>query len=235
MIIWFATGNHHKKEELAAILSAAMPMAGSGGGKCPAPEVKIPGEVKIPWELKIPNDAGLDFDPEETGASFLDNALIKAGELFRLLEEKRPPLYTRGDPVIADDSGLCVDALDGRPGIHSARYGGKGLPAAEKNAKLLAELGDTPLRSARFTCAMVLYFGSNRFFAAHESVEGFIVPGMEAARGNFGFGYDPIFHVPELGRTMAELSEEEKNRLSHRGKAGRVISKILFNGFSFSA
>jgi XTP/dITP diphosphohydrolase len=203
MTIWFATGNIHKKRELAAIL---------------------PGEA---LDVKIPVDVGLDFDPEETGSSFLDNALIKAEALHLLLEERRPSFYTPGDPVIADDSGLCVDALDGRPGIHSARYGGKDLGAPEKNARLLAELGDCPSRSARFVCAMVLYYGPHRFYAAQETLEGELVKNVESAKGKGGFGYDPILYIPDLGRTVAELSEEEKNRFSHRGKAGRALGRFF--------
>jgi XTP/dITP diphosphohydrolase len=209
MIIWFATGNVHKKRELYAILSSSV----------------LSGTRTL--NLKIPEEAGLDFDPEETGNSFLENAFIKAEALHCLLEEYRPSFFTGGDPVIADDSGLCVDALDGRPGIHSARYGGKGLGADEKNALLMAELGDNPLRSARFVCAMVLYYGPQRFFAAQETIEGELVKNQGSARGKGGFGYDPILYIPDLGRTVAELSEEEKNVLSHRAKAGRAIGRLL--------
>jgi len=211
MIIWFATGNIHKKEELSSIL---------GSGR----------ELKIPWELKIPKEAGIDFDPDEKGNSFLENALIKAAELYRLLEEHAPrgaDAGVAGHAVIADDSGLCVDALNGRPGIYSARYGGGRLDAAEKNALLLAELGDNPLRKARFICAMVLYCGPNRFYAVQESMEGELVKNSGDARGKGGFGYDPILYIPESGCTVAELPGEEKNRLSHRGKAGRVIAGLL--------
>jgi XTP/dITP diphosphohydrolase len=203
MIIWFATGNINKKKEMAEIL--------------------IPSNRRD-WEVKIPFEAGLAFDPEETGSTFLENALIKARALHRLLEECRPPQYSTGDPVIADDSGLCVDALDGRPGIYSARYGGKDLDYKEKNSLLLAEIGDNPLRSARFVCAMVLYYGESRFMAAHETLEGELAL---AAGGSGGFGYDPILYIPSLGRTVAELTDDEKNRLSHRGKAGRAIGRFL--------
>jgi XTP/dITP diphosphohydrolase len=211
MTVWFATGNVHKKEELAAILG---------------------------HKLLIPSDAGLDFDPEENGTSFHENALIKAGELYTLLEQRRPPLFKSGDPVIADDSGLCVDALGGRPGIFSARYAGAQsgadtpLPAAklessERNALLLAELGDNPLRLARFVCALALFFGPQHFFIAQETLEGEIVKGPQFAKGTGGFGYDPILFIPALGRTVAELSEEEKNTISHRGKAGKIIAAML--------
>jgi len=231
MTIWLATGNIHKKNELANILSS-----------------EILSSKKL--ELKIPSEEGIAFNPEETGSAFLENAFIKAKELYRL----------KGDchPVIADDSGICVDALDGRPGIYSARYMGNrdsclqservnkklrdltSIPSpqspvpgphllrdAQRNALLLAELGDNPLRSARFVCAMVLYCGADRFFVAQETMEGELVLNAQSARGAGGFGYDPIFYIPEMRCTAAELPEDEKNRLSHRGKAGKVIGRIL--------
>ncbi|MDR1596170.1 MAG: RdgB/HAM1 family non-canonical purine NTP pyrophosphatase [Treponema sp.] len=197
MTIWFATGNSHKRAELAAIL---------------------PGHT-----IKIPADESFAFDPDETGASFAENALIKARELHRLVSA----------PVIADDSGLCVDALDGRPGIYSARYGNAGisvpggrekLSAPERNALLLQELGDNPCRQARFVCAMVLLFSEDRFYLVQETLEGELI---REERGRGGFGYDPILYLPQLGHTVAELPEEEKNRVSHRGKAGRAIAKLL--------
>jgi XTP/dITP diphosphohydrolase len=197
MTIWFATGNSHKRTELAAI---------------------FPGHT-----IKIPADESFAFDPDETGAAFAENALIKARELHRLVSA----------PVIADDSGLCVDALDGRPGVYSARYGSAGslvpggcnkLSAPERNALLLQELGDNPCRRARFVCAMVLLFSEDRFYMVQETLEGELT---REARGRGGFGYDPILYLPQLGRTVAELSEEEKTRISHRGKAGRAIAKLL--------
>jgi len=194
MNIWFATNNSHKKEELASILKT---------------------------NLKIPAEEGYTFDPDETGKTFCDNALIKASELHKLLGNN--------EPVIADDSGLCVDGLDGRPGVLSARYGmesGKKLSSYEQNIMLLEELADNPVRSARFVCAMVLFFNSNRFVVVQETLEGQIVKKSEM-RGDKGFGYDPVFFVQEFNRTLAELSANEKNDISHRGKAGRLISKLL--------
>jgi XTP/dITP diphosphohydrolase len=193
MLIWFATGNLHKKTEISAILAG--------------------------HTIKIPADAGIDFDPDETGTTFLDNALIKARELRRLLAERGIP-----DPVLADDSGLCVDALGGQPGIYSARYGGKNLEAPERNALLLKELGDKPQRQARFVCSMVLLYSTDRFFVAQETLEGELI---KEERGIGGFGYDPIFYLPGLNCTVAELPEAEKNRISHRGKAGKAIAALL--------
>jgi len=195
MNIWFATNNNHKKDELQAILNTS---------------------------LKIPSNEGLGFDPAETGTTFMENALIKARELKKLLENKN-------DYVIADDSGICVDGLDGRPGVHSAYYGfknGQKITSAQQNILLLDELGDNPVRSARFVCTMVLLFDYERFCVVQETLEGEIVK-KSNMRGEGGFGYDPIFLIPELGRTLAELSAEEKNSMSHRGKAGKVISTFL--------
>lgn len=191
MTIWFATGNAHKKKELAAILAG--------------------------HEIRTPDEAGMDFDPEETGETFLDNALIKARALYRLVKA----------PVIADDSGLCVDALGGRPGVLSARYGsenGKKLESAERNALLLREVGNAADRKARFVCSMVLMLSEDRFFVAQETFEGELI---HAERGSGGFGYDPILYLHEKGLTVAELSDEEKNTMSHRGKAGARIAAIL--------
>jgi len=215
MTIWFATGNAHKKAELVSILRAH----------------------RCPGEVLTPGDVGLDFDPEETEDSFHGNALLKARALHRLLREARPPAFAEGDPVIADDSGICVDALGGRPGVYSARYagpegnadgvaGGK-LGSAERNALLLGEIGDDPVRTARFVCAMILSFGDDRFLLAQETFEGEIVGSPDLAVGHGGFGYDPILFIPGLGRTVAELSEDDKNAISHRGKAARRIAEAL--------
>ncbi|MDR1637418.1 MAG: RdgB/HAM1 family non-canonical purine NTP pyrophosphatase [Treponema sp.] len=203
MILWFATGNAHKRAELAGILKG--------------------------HEIRIPADAGIaGFDPEETGRSFLENSLLKARALYRRLARRG----IRG-PVIADDSGLCVDALGGRPGIYSARYAGPlqigsvSLGDGERNALLLGELGKRMDRSARFVCAMVLFWDEYRFYGVQETLEGELVAPGEEGRGKGGFGYDPILSIPELGRTVAELSEEEKNRVSHRGKAARALAALL--------
>ncbi|MDR2404464.1 MAG: RdgB/HAM1 family non-canonical purine NTP pyrophosphatase [Spirochaetaceae bacterium] len=209
MTIWFATGNAHKRTELEAILRAASPEN---------------------IGVRIPSAADIPFDPEETGASFRENALIKARALHRLLAE-------RGfrEPVLADDSGLCVDALGGRPGIYSSRYRGRDgagetaapIDDARRNALLLEELGDAGDRTARFICAMVLLYSQNRFCIVQETMEGEIVRNLSDARGSGGFGYDPVLYIPEKGCTVAELPGTLKNSLSHRGKAGRAIAKLL--------
>ena len=191
MVIWFATGNEHKRGELAAMLGGV--------------------------ELRTPQEAGIDFQPDESGGTFLENALIKARALYSLVRE----------PVIADDSGLCVDALGGRPGVHSARYGAEGgrlLDAAERNERLLREMGDEPNRDARFVCAMALVTGENRFFAAQETLEGKL---LRQQRGAGGFGYDPILYLPSQGRTVAELPADVKNSISHRAKAAAALRAYL--------
>ncbi|GAB1481191.1 RdgB/HAM1 family non-canonical purine NTP pyrophosphatase [Treponema sp.] len=194
MTLWFATGNDHKRKELAAILVGHI--------------------------IKTPADAGYDFNPDENGATFLDNALIKARALYDLVKE----------PVIADDSGICVDALGGRPGVFSARYGtvnGQTLDTTERNHLLIRELSDIKdnfNRKSRFVCCMVLMLSLDRYFVAQETLEGEIIHEL---RGNGGFGYDPILYLPEHACTVAELSEQEKNRVSHRGKAALALSHFL--------
>ncbi|MDR1174845.1 MAG: non-canonical purine NTP pyrophosphatase [Treponema sp.] len=217
MNIWLASGNAHKKLELEAIFRTK---------GCDRDTV-----------IRVPADAGIDsFDPPETGSSFVENALIKARSLYRILKEKQPSSFR--DPVLADDSGLCVEALEGRPGIFSARYGaedGRKLEAAERNALLLEELAarleslppEKQNRKAHFVCAMVLYYSQERFFIAQETFEGELVDTIGSGRGSGGFGYDPILYIPSLGRTAAELSEDEKNAVSHRGKAGKAIAGFL--------
>jgi XTP/dITP diphosphohydrolase len=218
--IYFATGNAHKREELQQILNAKFGAANLGAAKFGAASITV----------KMPCEAGIEFDPEETGATFLENAPIKARELYKIVKE----------PVIADDSGLCVDALDGRPGVLSARYGaklggakdGEKLDAAQRNALLLGEIGNAAQRKARFVCSMVLLLDENRFFCAQETLEGEIIsPSKNGAlgRGSGGFGYDPLLFIPEKGCTVAELSAQEKNTISHRGKATLAIAKFLGN------
>ncbi|HON12645.1 MAG TPA: RdgB/HAM1 family non-canonical purine NTP pyrophosphatase [Treponema sp.] len=191
MKLWLATNNEHKKRELEAIFSG--------------------------HTLVTPASAGLVFDPEETGSTFIENTLIKARALYDLVHE----------PVLADDSGLCIDALDGRPGVYSARYGstnGKKLESWERNELLLKEMEQITNRRARFICSMVLLFNHDRFFVVQETLEGEII---RESRGSGGFGYDPILYIPERGCTVAELSEDEKNLISHRGKAGRAVAQLL--------
>ena len=214
MKIYFASGNLHKKQEMSALF----------------PE----------FDLVIPSEEGISFNPEETGKTFLENSIIKAQELWNLVHQ----------PVIADDSGICVDILNGVPGIYSARYAGKDFhqgrndgtkPTQEEQNRLLLEETDLALtdysakamplpenpRSCRYVCAMVLYLGPDRFYSAQETMEGSLIQSLDLSRGTGGFGYDPIVILAGTDRTIAQLSAQEKNSLSHRGKAAAGIRQIL--------
>ena len=168
--------------------------------------------------IRMPRDIGVDFDFPEDGTTFLANAQGKAAALHRLA----------GRPVIADDSGLCVASLAGEPGVYSARYGSAPgsapLEAPRRNAYLLERMAGLKERSAYFVCCLVLLFSDERFFAVQETVKGVIAA---TPRGTNGFGYDPLFVLPDLGKTMAELPEDDKDRLSHRGRAARRIRALL--------
>ncbi|OXM15319.1 RdgB/HAM1 family non-canonical purine NTP pyrophosphatase [Paenibacillus herberti] len=183
--------------------------------------------AKLNLQVRSMKDYPAVPDIVEDGDSFAANARIKAGTLGRLLNA----------PVLADDSGLIVDALGGAPGIYSARYSGPGATDAANNAKLLQELGvvgaevaseaaerpegERLLSSARFWCALALYMPEQDDFIESEgALEGYI---LERPRGDYGFGYDPLLWIPGQGRSAAELSVEEKQRIGHRGGALRQL------------
>jgi XTP/dITP diphosphohydrolase len=162
----------------------------------------------LPWRVVGPRDVGLHAAPEETGTTFLENATLKARHYARL----------SGLLTVSDDSGLSVDALGGAPGLFTARFGGEGARAEDRNRLLLSKLVDVPSerRGARFTCALALVRGEQLLFEAEESVFGRIA---EGPRGTGGFGYDPVFFWPEAGCTFAELEPLRKDAVSHRGRA----------------
>ena len=191
--IVLATGNRGKLREMQQVLGPL------------GLDVVAQGDFQVP-------------DADETGLSFVENAIIKA---------RNAALHT-GLPAIADDSGLEVDALDGAPGIHSARYAGPGATDADNNTKLLAELAARGIRdaTARFQCVLVFMRHANDPvpLIARGSWEGRI---LASARGDGGFGYDPLFFVPEEGCTSAELGAERKNLLSHRGQALVKLAALL--------
>ena len=164
-------------------------------------------------EVVLESQVGVDVDVEETGTTFLENAALKA----------KAVMEASGMAAIADDSGLVVDALDGAPGVYSARYGGLGSDP-ERTALLLKNMEDVPAenRTARFVSAIVCALPDGRTVSAQGSCEGTI---LFETRGSNGFGYDPVFYVPQLGKTFAEASSEEKNALSHRGRALREFLK----------
>lgn len=161
-------------------------------------------------------EIGFDRPIQENGTTFLENALIKARAVHRACRV----------PVIAEDSGLCVDALYGEPGVHSARFAGMGASDQENMALLLERLraAETPQRTARFVCAAVFLVEPERYVYTRGTVEGVII---EQPRGTGGFGYDPVFLVPFLGKTMAELEPEHKNSISHRGRAFRELRERM--------
>ncbi|MBP3686351.1 MAG: XTP/dITP diphosphatase [Clostridia bacterium] len=184
MTIVLATGNAHKLFEVGLILKELL---------------------GADVEVKMPRDFGFNEDVEEDGATFAENALIKADAIHRALSL----------PVIADDSGLCVDALGGAPGIYSARYGGEHGNDQKNNERLLRELDGVTARTARFVSAIAYVSDSHRFTVEGE-VKGEI---LTSPRGEAGFGYDPLFYYAPKGKTLAELSADEKNEVSHRRAA----------------
>lgn len=155
----------------------------------------------------------------EDGTTFEENALIKARAVAAAWKEPE-------SVVLADDSGLVIDALNGEPGIYSARYMGEDTSYDEKNTNLIGRLEGVPdeKRTARFVCAIAAVLPDGREFTVQDAIEGRI--GYEQ-KGEGGFGYDPIFYVPEFGKTTAEMTAEEKNRVSHRGKALEHMKEVL--------
>lgn len=178
-------------------------------------------EVRMILEdLGIPvlsmKEAGISAEIVEDGTTFEENAAIKAETIRNLT----------GDIVLADDSGLEIDCLDGAPGIYSARFMGEDTPYTVKNAALLEKLSGVPeaKRTARFVCAIACALPDGRTLTTRGVMEGIIA---QEIRGENGFGYDPIFYLPEFGCTSAEITPEQKNEVSHRGKALRQMRMIL--------
>ena len=169
-------------------------------------------------EVVSMKEAGICIDIEENGNTFEENALIKA----RAIANEAKTI------VLADDSGLEIDFLDKAPGVLSARYMGEYTPYEVKNAHILELLKDVQgkQRSARFVCAIAAVFPDGREFTTYATIEGEIA---HKSAGENGFGYDPIFFVPEFDKTTAQLSAEEKNKISHRGKALTMMKEILQN------
>lgn len=197
--IIFATGNENKLIEIREILA----------GK--------------EYEIESMKQAGIDLDIQENGSTFEENSVIKAKAVHDWLKKNRD-----GEEfiVLADDSGLVIDALNGEPGIYSARYLGHDTSYTVKNQNLLDRMKDVPeeKRTARFVCCVAAVFPDGRVETRQGTMEGRIA---HQIAGNNGFGYDPIFYLPEFQKTSAEISPEEKNEISHRGKALRAISEIL--------
>lgn len=201
--IIFATGNQEKMKEIRKIMEG-----------CPV-------------EVCSMKEAGIKCEVDENGTTFTENARIKAesiaDKLRKMYEEAEKEC---GDIVLADDSGLEIDALNKEPGVYSARYMGEDTPYHEKNRNLVARLEGVPVekRTARFVCAIAAVLPDGRVLDTRETIEGYI--GYEE-KGENGFGYDPIFCVPEFGCTTAELTMEQKNKISHRGKALTAMKEKL--------
>ncbi len=194
MKIALATGNPHKAEEFTRM-----------------------------WGGRVDIDVAPDgFDPDETGTTLVQNALIKATALR--------PLVGDDTLVVADDSGLAVRALDGRPGVYSARYAGEDATFADNNALLLRELEGSDDRRAAFLCVLVALAADGSMRVSQGTLAGHIAP---AVMGERGFGYDPVFVPLDDERSMAQMSADEKNRISHRGRAARGMARLL--GFAADA
>lgn len=172
-------------------------------------------------EVITMGQAGLSLDIEETGNSFAENALIKARAVWNAQKEAGESCL-----VMADDSGLEIDFFDKKPGIYSSRWLGEDTPYTEKNRIVLErmEKAEPSQRTARYVCAMAAILPSGEEVLTEETVEGTIAYKPE---GENGFGYDPIFWIPEKNQTFAQMSAEDKHAISHRGKALRALMRIL--------
>lgn len=171
-------------------------------------------EILNNFEILTPDDVGSFDEVEENGSTFEENALKKAKEISK----------QTGMITIADDSGLCVEALGGAPGIYSARFAGEGHNDDENIKKLLKLLENEENRSAKFVSAAAVYFPDGRYFVARGECEGTI---LHEKRGSNGFGYDPVFYTDVFGKSFAEISEDEKNSISHRRRAFDALKNKL--------
>ena len=169
---------------------------------------------QLGMEVVLESDVGVDVDVEETGATFEENAYLKAHAVME----------ASGLPAIADDSGLCVDALNGAPGVYSARYGGPGLDDTGRYKLLLENMRGQLDRRCKFVSAICCCFPNGDRVEARGECAGTLA---YAPKGEDGFGYDPVFFVPGLKKTFAELSPEEKNAISHRGNALKAFREKL--------
>ena len=194
-------------------MPAELLLASQNPGKLDEMKALVAG---LPFRVLGPRDLGIAEAPEETGTTFLENAILKA----------RYYASRSGRLTVADDSGLSVDALDGGPGLFSSRFGGFGASDDDRNRLLLRKLAGVlrDRRTARFTSAVAVAQGSDALFTVQETVDGLIA---DEPRGDNGFGYDPLFFYPPFGRTFGELPREEKDRVSHRGRAFARLRAFL--------
>ena len=206
MEIMLASGNAHKRAEFARMLPS--------------------------WDVLLPKERGIEFSCEENGTTFIDNALIKARAVSALICQKIEsgtfPIATEDTQitVMSDDSGLVIDALGGEPGIYSARYLGHDTDYNYKMEQIMKRMENVPdeKRTARFVAAVGAVFPDGSEHVVLGAMEGVIARGIF---GLNGFGYDPFFYLPEYGKTSAEITEEEKNAISHRGKALRAMLSLF--------
>ena len=198
MRIIFATGNENKMKEIREIMR------------------------DLDMEIVSMKEAGIFMDIEENGTTFEENALIKARAIFGALEQAQ----RQQTIVLADDSGWEVDAMNKEPGVHSSRFMGEDTSYDIKNQYIMDQLKDVSdeQRSARFVCTIAAVFPDEKEMVVRETIEGQIA---KESSGSNGFGYDPIFYVPEFGCTTAELTMEQKNKISHRGKALMKMKEII--------
>ncbi len=200
MNVIFATGNKDKMHEIREILAG----------------------MDIIGDVKSMKEAGLDTEIIEDGASFEENALIKAREVYKAAKENN----MKDILVLADDSGLCVEALNGEPGIYSARYLGKDTSYKEKNANIIGRVNSegNGNRRAQFVCCIAAIFPDGTEKVVRGVLNGEIA---DKEYGSNGFGFDPIFYVPQKGCTTAELAPADKHAISHRGNALRLMKKVI--------
>jgi XTP/dITP diphosphohydrolase len=201
MKVILATHNKHKIKEIGDVIKH--------------PQIAV--KSLLDYEVEL---------PPETGTTFIENARVKARTVYKFLltyQRTNAPTYQW---ILADDSGLCVDALDGRPGVYSSRYSGEPVDYDRNNKKLLAELAGLPSekRTAHFICSMILIDPNGKEYEIEGRVNGLIT---DKEGGSEGFGYDPVFYLPDRGCTIAELSLSEKNSISHRGLAAKEALKLI--------
>jgi XTP/dITP diphosphohydrolase len=222
MEILLASNNSHKRKEMDGILRG----------------------LAAPVAIVQPGDLGFSVDIPEHGRTFGENAFAKAEALGRIIRGEPVPGVTLNidpreiasriadrfgtlvPPVLADDSGICVHALDNRPGVYSARYGNAPdkpqLDDEQRNSLLLQELASYPDRTAHYVCNAVLYFDGDRYYQTQETWSGEIAE--RPFYGETGFGYDPIFYIFDHGSTVAQIPQEQKDRISHRAKAVSALA-----------
>lgn len=213
MIYWTFIDNTVYKKILRGTSMSKLIIATRNQGKL----IEIKSILKsFPLDVVSMEEDGILLDVEETGTTFDENSFKKAKEIFDLTNSI----------VMADDSGLEVDFLNGAPGVYTARFAGENATNEQKISKLLGLMAEVPFeqRTARFVCSITVYYQTNKYFTVSGFCEGLITT---APVGSNGFGYDPIFYIPQFQKTLAELPQDQKNEISHRGKALHLMTDKL--------